>query len=336
MTIKPLRASLPLIGLTAACLTLSACGGSSDSGGVTSILTPSSGSSASSGANSSLAGTLATERFNAVANRMQVTTDRTGTPTNATATSTAYGTMAITYNASTNSYTVADSGATAVTVFTPADITASTAAFRHYRSGADDLSLLINASNNPRVNLSYVTYGVWNQNAAAGGTSTYRTLVYGVQTAYGNVPRSGVGTYTGIVDGYWTAGNTTRRLLGSTGGVTANFTTGQIATAVFLSGTADLSDNGAGPRTSLGTYSGIGNITTGTNLFGGALTASSTDPTADRTYSGNYNGAFYGPAAQEVGVSFDLHSGNGTGGTVSGVLVGRGSVVADAPATTTP
>ncbi|WCT74372.1 hypothetical protein PQ455_03845 [Sphingomonas naphthae] len=326
--------SAPAIGLLASCLMLSACGGTSDSGDVNSILTPSTGAS---GTNSTLTGTLVSERFPAVANRLQVSTNTAGGIINANTQTTSYGTMAISYNSASNSYTVSDSGSSKVTVFTPADQTASTAAFRHFRVGNEDLSILANQTGNPRVNLSYVTYGVWAQVAAAGGTSNYRTLVAGVQTPYGNVPRTGTGTYVGAVDGYWVAGGTQQRLLGSVGSMTANFTSGVVNTTLSISGTTDLSDNGAGQRNILGTYSGAGTIQSGTNQFGGVLNpVNQGDTRSDASYTGNYTGAFYGPNANEAGLSFNLNSSAQDGGTLSGVLVGRGTIVADPPATTTP
>ena len=308
------RASAVLSCLVA--LVLGGCGGSTE-GDVNSILAPSAGSTTTTPVNTSLTGQLQSERFPAQAARLVVST--AAGSTTAAPEQTGYGTMAITYNSGTGAYTVTDSGTSTLTVFTPADATGGSSDFKRFAFGNQTLNILQNGAANPRINLTYVTYGVWTE-IGTNGTTTYRTAAVGVQTPYGVVPRTGNATYAGIVDGYWSTGTDVRRLLGSTGKVDVAFDTGVVNTQLTLSGTTNLTNSGTGSRVPLGVFQGAGTITASTNLFTGPLRYVE-GSLGGNVYSGSYSGGFYGPAAQEVGVSFSLTS-SATAAGVTGVLVG--------------
>lgn len=290
--------SIGAVGLPA-CLFLAACGGGGGSdGAVNSVLAPPTTAQGDS------------QSFSAVAARQ---------PASGAPTGTAFGTVSVRYNPTANTYTVADAGTGTTSVFLNADQRETTGGFARFATtanGGDDSLVLLRATANPTFTLTYTNYGLWSQRGTGTGAATVtRAFLFGQQTSYGEVPRTGSASYDGIADGYWTSGGTRYRLSGSTGSILANFATGEIATAMNVRGAVDTgSAQPSGPTATLGAVAGRGSITGGTNLFTGTL--------AGGGYSGGFEGAFFGPAAAEAGMSFHL-SGGAAGDGVVGVLVGK-------------
>jgi len=191
--------------------------------------------------------------------------------------------------------------------------------FDYYRFVAGthsaQLQLLTPGPANSRVQLTYLTYGVYSD---ASGPSTARRFETGVfalgqETANANMPTSGTGSYSGIVDGHATVGGTGYRLLGSTGTLSANFATGAIATSLSMQGNTDFLTGTLGTTQPFGTLTGSGTISGTTSHYTGSL--------AGFGMTGEFAGGFFGPAANETGYSFYAYT--GAGDLINGVFVGK-------------
>lgn len=196
------------------------------------------------------------------------------------------------------------------------------------------LIILINSSRNSRIVLSHLSYGLIHSPADA--------FLFGTQTPAGNMPRTGSATYHGIVDG----GAPGRRLLGSTGTLTANFATGTVSTSISLQGRGPAYDETLGygnPEGGLaepdlfGTLTGSGIIGAGTSHFSGSLAGTIDFPAGGPTgtpggpsATGSFLGGFYGPNAAEAGYVFTVTTGTISsdpnvvaGMAVTGAFVGK-------------
>jgi hypothetical protein len=220
----------------------------------------------------------------------------------------ARATSSVTYDPATGTYTIRDTGSTAVTSsFDPANINsgASNSTFTVYskNGGAETLRLLNQGAGNPLIQLTYVDYGEWKRSTTASGTTSVNDtyLVFGQKTPGASVPRTGGATYNTVYDGSFVNKNGAFALNG-TGGITADFSTGGITYSAALNGL---------PTGALA-ISGSGAITFRSGNF--AATGSSSG------YTMSLNGGFYGPAAEEVGGLFRL---SGNGGNGQGAFVGQ-------------
>jgi hypothetical protein len=192
--------------------------------------------------------------------------------------------------------------------------------FAYYRfdsdegSQSEELQLLKKGPTNSRIQLNYLTYGLY---SGGSGPQTARQLnigvfVMGQETAAANMPRTGSGSYSGIVDGYASMGGTGYRLLGSTGTLSANFASGAIATTLSLQGNSDFLTGTLGSVRNFGTLTGAGTIAGGTSTYSGTLSGFG--------MSGQFAGGFFGPVANETGYGFSAVGGPDT---IAGVFVGK-------------
>lgn len=142
-----------------------------------------------------------------------------------------------------------------------------------------------------------ITYGVW-----------------GYPTVAADMPATGTATYTARVAGRIVTGGAGGTVLRANGTVTVtvNFATGSVTTTATVT-TGPL----GGAQTAYGTFTGTGAIAVGATTFTGNFNAASPIP-------GNLAGAFFGPQAAELGISF---AASGTVGGVDsrfiGVVVGK-------------
>lgn len=268
--------------------------------------------------NTSLVAPIQSETFVAIGGEVQSNNRYpTGNSGSAVARTEAPGAIQIAYNATLNTYTLSDTYGS--TVFEPvagstSSGTTSTRTINAGTTGVQSLTLFVTGSANPRLALTYLSYGLWSQgNREFNSRALDRSFVYGVETPSANMPRSGAALYDGVVAGNWALGGGVYRLADhSDGSVLANFYTGEIRTRMSLVGTAI----GSSTVATLGRVDGYGSIAGGTSSFTGTMTGTNND------YSGNFQGAFYGPAYQEAGVSFALSGANGTG-AVNGVIIAK-------------
>jgi hypothetical protein len=231
--------------------------------------------------------------------------------------------VSLAYDAATGSYTVSDStGATTTFLASTRNPTASNATISVYEkaSGAtsDQLVLFNPGAANPRMALTYVSYGAW-QRLTDNGASlnvAQQFFVYGIRQA-ANQPSTGSGSYSTIVDGIWANADGIYSLAG-TSSFTADFSALTVATTLNLTGRNVVT----AANKSLGLFNGTGTIAALGGTFNGSFAHQTTDQDGN-TYTGSFAGAFFGPQGQEMGYSFSLTSPNGA--AAAGAVVGKGN-----------
>jgi len=226
----------------------------------------------------------------------------------------------ISYNASTQTYTLYDYDGGPGYSYSPSKIVASqsTAAYTFYRdaSTGSTLKLLNDSPTNPVIALNYVTYGKWvvPQSAPIHFADNY--VVFGQISLASAVPRTGSANYRAILDGTYQKGATTYCLAGNAT-FAANFGTGIMGLTVAPIGTSS-----TGTRITFGTLTGSGYISYDSSSFGATSRTRAADGTKTLFSS---TGNFYGPAAQEIGGVFTLSQTLGTTqlGEGGGAFVGK-------------
>lgn len=230
----------------------------------------------------------------------------------------ARATTTVVYDSASDTYTVRDTGSLTLTSsFGPSNIDAgaSDAAFTVYKkvngSTTETFRLLNQSATNPLIVLSYVDYGQWRRATASGGTTSINDtyVVFGTKTARADMPHSGTGSYSTLLDGTF-VNKTGNYAVSGTGTMTADFATGGLA----YSSTASASPETSGTAFSFGTMTGTGSIAFNSATFRG------TGSTNGSGYSMDVNGGFYGPGAAEVGGVFTI---KGNGGNGTGAIVGN-------------
>jgi hypothetical protein len=230
------------------------------------------------------------------------------------------------YDGASGTYTA--TGASASASFTAANAVAATgyeAAFSK-QSGTvtDTLALYGNApaaapSSTAPVQLTYTSFGFWSH-ANSSTVQTQNTyFVYGQPTGASAMPVTGTASYQTTVSASMLEYNAAAAeflKLGGTATFTADFGAGSVSTALSLQYSTG---------NSAGTYTGIGTIKA--DQFSGSLTSTNSQFTG-----GGFNGGFFGPAAKEMGYTFQitLHNPDPYAGAaisnadtaISGVVVG--------------
>jgi hypothetical protein len=143
------------------------------------------------------------------------------------------------------------------------------------------------------------------------GTTIMNSFHYfGYPTPVAAIPASGSRSFSTLGLNYdiFTVGTN----FGNTNKATSVSTAAVNYTAKTVTFAVTITSNG----TSLGTYSGLGTFTAGTNRFSGTLTADGS------ALSGNFSGSLFGPAGEEVGLAFSL-----TGTPVISGATGKRTVI---------
>ena len=215
--------------------------------------------------------------------------------------------------------TLTREGATTTDTFRDADLSLSDGTFAQYARDEGDrtrlLTLLVPGEQNELITLSYLTYGYWAQFPSAGSSLQTEEIVFfvgGQRTLAENMPRSGGGTFAGVVDGLALRGGEWYRLLGSTGTLVADFGAGSISSSLLLVGS-----RAPGENVSLGSIDYLGTISNSSGAFSGLYQGGTGDFTG---LTGSMSGGFFGPSAKEAGFIFDV---SGQGATATGVFVGE-------------
>lgn len=201
--------------------------------------------------------------------------------------------------------------------FLPVEREDSSPIFDTYRSQDKGgyVDILQVAKKGAGITLTYMSFGSYGFLNISGASSELALsfLAIGSRTPASQMPTTGSARFSGIVDGLWVDGATTRRLYGSTATLTADFAAGRVTSVLALTGRDNpFGDFQSAPATSLGTFTGTGTIDA--SGFAGNYGASN-------GYSGPFSGHFYGPAAEEHGLTFRLSG--GADKTVFGVAVGK-------------
>lgn len=186
--------------------------------------------------------------------------------------------------------------------FTATDLDRSDPLFDIWRTKNEDgySSVLQLAKRGSGMELSYSSFGnvvdyIVSEDSPVDGNLIF--FATGSRTIAESMPRTGKASYRGVADGLWFDGETLRRLYGSTVTLAADFGEGTTTTEFALRGHED--PFGAflnTPTTTFGTFSGIGRIHDAE--FDGGFNSGG--------YEGRYRGSFYGPSAQEFGLSFSI------------------------------
>jgi hypothetical protein len=318
---------LPLVALLAA---LSACGGGGSGGGVDSTPPPPTGGTPTptptpppTGVNSQLIGTLASETF--VNRNAELTISGSKVTGQATGASAVQRQLTIVYNAANQSYTLTANDRTLT--FSAADLDAaqSTATLAVYvkkdGSGSDSL-ILTRGGTSGRFTYRYVGGTFWQR-----VTDTPTTLginavaaVYGVATPAAAVPRTGTASYGVDLIGYMTSGDNFFATTGQ-GRMDVDFATGTVVNDGTL----------AYPGSQPVRFRSAATLSSSNNSFTGTFTFDDSG-----RFEGTIEGAFFGPAAEEVGASWAATQTNGR--AAAGVLLGRrdGASLGNASFASTP
>jgi hypothetical protein len=193
----------------------------------------------------------------------------------------------------------------------PSDLDRKTTKFDVFsRDWVDYADLLEIARPNAEIELTYTSFGVVTELYS---TPTITFFAVGSRTPQAQMPRTGTATFSGIADGYWIDGSTTRRLYGSKATLSADFAAGQVTSRLELRGHGDaFGAFSSAPTSPLGDFVGSGPISGA--AFSGSYGTSG-------GYGGTFVGAFNGPAADEFGLAFQLQG--ALGQKAFGVAVGK-------------
>ncbi|MFM6829134.1 MAG: hypothetical protein ACKOVA_02180 [Novosphingobium sp.] len=216
----------------------------------------------------------------------------------------------ISYNAASNSYTVAVTGFTGQ--FSPTDrLPDRFSGEAQYRvstgNGSNYLTLLTTPYMHSTPN-KYVGLGYLQQNTITGDRqdTKFSTFAYGLDTPSGAVPRTGKATFAIDVFGLETIANIEPRIFQGLGRFDVDFAAGQFSTTTNLTNTGLITGQGvAGGGIEL---TGGGNLSASDGSFSGNVVYGS----SGQRLSGSLNGRFYGPAADEVGATFAGSGANGS------------------------
>nr|WP_314445397.1 transferrin-binding protein-like solute binding protein [uncultured Sphingomonas sp.] len=262
------------------------------------------------GTNSTLVAPLLSETFANRNSEIVLTADvNAGTGTSTVG----QKTLGLSYDATTNSYTLTANGRTLV--FGPGDIDAakSTSTLTVYVKGTSntdsDTLTLTKAGTSGRFTYRYVGGAFWERSQLIGNalTASAQSSVYGVVTPSAGVPRTGTASYAVDLIGYVTMQANPLGITGS-GRLDVDFEKGQlIANGVIPQA----------PNTAFsGTFRSAATLSSNANSFSGSFGID-----AFGSYSGTVDGMFFGPNAEEVGAAWTARQ-DGTS-AAAGVLIGR-------------
>jgi hypothetical protein len=241
-----------------------------------------------------------------------------GNPT----TTAAAGTGTIVYDASTRGYTLTAQGRSLA--FLPSDIDASqtTNAIVVYKkvngTTVDTLTLTCPGTSG-RFTYTYVGGAFWQRTTetATRIDGQFDAMAYGVRTPASAVPRTGTGEYSVDLIGVESLSNNVVGVTGQ-GTLRVDFATGAVVTTGAM--TAPIS----GPTN----FSSEARLASNANSFTGTFRYWDFGE-----FTGTINGAFYGPAAQEVGAAYSARQGDGRAAV--GLIIGRSRTPSTGNATLT-
>ena len=171
----------------------------------------------------------------------------------------------------------------------------------------DNSGNLIGAFANPEhpdLGWNYQTYGLWMDF----GTTTLNlgTLSTGLPTDGANIPTTNSATFSGFSEGVHTVVGETPYLTQADVSAEVNF--GSRTVALSTSNTQTMGLDGSSPQNAnFLNFTGTLTYAPGNNYFSGSV--STTTP----GFTGNAGGQFYGPAAEELGGTFELSDGGSEG-----------------------
>ncbi|WEK47375.1 MAG: hypothetical protein P0Y56_03560 [Candidatus Andeanibacterium colombiense] len=257
--------------------------------------------------NDDLIGPLVSDSFKNVAGEMAVT--KLGGTSQPAATA-SKPTLALTYDAASNTYTLTVGGRSKT--FAPGDLSAAkstsqAAVYEISAGGVTDTLTLTKPGTSGRFTYQYVGGAFWQRVDTAAHTAFVDVAAYGIQTPNASVPRAGSASYAVDVMGYETRrdGKAVNTLSGS-GQLDVDFAKGIVVT----SGTFASPDSGPIE------FDGKATLSSNANGFTGVFSFYDYEH-----FTGTLEGRFYGPAAQEVGAVVNTQDNKGD--AMVGVIIGR-------------
>ena len=216
-------------------------------------------------------------------------------------------TLAVRYDASTNSYSV--SSAIFNETFGPSEVQTGSQAgetrFRHGSGSTTSYLTLVTtpyfSNNATKASNKYVGLGYFQQNSVTGDRQDtgFSTFAYGLDTPTAGVPRSGSGQFGIDVFGLASVPGSEPLVFQGLGRFDVDFSAGLFSTSTSLTVTGFITGNGrVGGGIDL---TGGGRLSASDGKFSGEVVYSD-GPTG--RLGGIVNGRFYGPNADEVGASF--------------------------------
>ncbi|MFM5908161.1 MAG: transferrin-binding protein-like solute binding protein [Novosphingobium sp.] len=153
------------------------------------------------------------------------------------------------------------------------------------------------------------------------GVALYDAFVFGSETAFAAVPRTGTASFGVGLNGAVANVGSKLQTLSGTGSLSANFASGTIATDGTWKVVDTIPNSTLAPGTQVdsGTWAGSGTIASAANSLSGNITL-----TGGKTYSGALAGKFFGAAAESVGATFSATAANGAI-AVGSLVGGRGT-----------
>ncbi len=232
--------------------------------------------------------------------------------------------LTVHYEAATASYTL--NMGNGDETFTSDELSASspagTAVYNKPNGSESDSLTLHTVSTSTLTPYPYGGMGVWQQTSTSGGdqTTTYTPFTYGMQTPTSGLPRTGAAEYSVDLIGYVTQPGSTLKSLAGQGLFAADFLSSLFKAQVFPNETDMTTGSSVGTGVGLVAY---GHLYSTTTAFSGTTNFQD----GNGYYTGPFDGRFYGPAAQNVGVSFSGY--NSSGGSVVGSLFGANNGAAE-------
>ena len=229
--------------------------------------------------------------------------------------------LQVRYDASSQSYTIETAGRTQTFAQSDAQPQRFAGETTYAKAASGDyLTLVTTPYYAATASNQYVGLGYWQHNDLNAGTQStqFSTFTYGFDTSGASVPRSGTAHWRTDIFGLLTAPNIQLRTIQGQGGFDVDFASSVFSTSAnvdefdFITGggrVGSLRFQGGGPLAS-------GNGFVGDFSYNGSA-----------VLAGTISGRFYGPAADEIGATF-----NAQGGTtvLTGALTGQRDAAAPA------
>lgn len=226
----------------------------------------------------------------------------------------------ISYDAASQSYTLGAAGRSLT--FLPADLDASATTetltvYKKVSGSTTDTLTLTKPGAQGLFTYTYVGGAFWQRTVeeATAISGSFDAFAYGVRTPNSAIPRIGRAEYDVDLIGIQTLPDNIFGVTGQ-GTMQVDFGIGAVVTTGTL----------VSPIMGEAVFSSEARITSGSNAFSGTFRYYDFD-----SFTGSLNGAFYGPAAQEVGAAYAASGTNGSAAV--GVIVGRGASTAVANST---
>jgi hypothetical protein len=294
--------------LIGAILPLAACGGGGvNSSGSVATTPPSQPTS-----NATVGNLVASQSFTNDASNNHVTFDLT-TKTAVTGTA-AKDTLAVSYDASSKSYTLTAGGSTQT--FAPANISATSSNDTQYRingTAGNSYLTLVKQPYTSAIAPQYVALGYWQRDTIVNSqqTTDFDTFTYGLPSMPAAVPRTGSVSFGVDTFGLASTPGFEPRVFEGHGELTVDFLSGVFSTSIPVTETGLLT--GAGIVGGGVEVDAAGHLASGDGTFSGNVLYGG----QNGQIAGSLNGRFYGPNAEELGAAF-------SGGTAAGAALDGG------------